>query len=683
MAEVREGQRIGNYRLIRRLGAGGFAEVYLGEHLHIKRLAAIKLLHAQRATPALRQFRKEARIIEALRHPHIVTLFDFGFEQDGTEQIIPYLIMDFAPGGSLRQRYPQGSIVKPARVLKYIEQVAAALDFAHSHKIIHRDIKPENMLIGRDKTILLSDFGIALLTARTAESGPPLARPLDMLAVNAIDAISQSSTAQIAGTVPYMAPEQLAGQPGPASDQYALGVVAYEWLCGTRPFRGPVASLLHQHMNVDPPPLRSHNPELPAQLEHVVLTSLAKTPEQRYPSAGAFAAAFAHALALDAPARPASSHTPSPTHIPPRSSLRSPQPAPNIDKHQSISRRTLLTGLGGLAIVGGIAATAAVLFPPSAPHPNVVHGNTGNSGAGATSHAVSVGTTLYQYHGHTKSVLALAWSPRQDLIASGSLDKTVRVWHATTGSEVFSNGEHRDQVNTVAWSHNGNYLASGSNDKLIYIREALTGKLIRFYSSHQDVVSSVAWSPDDKYIASASFDKTVHVWSATTGLHIQTYQGHQDVVSSIAWSPDSKFIASASSDKTVHVWEVSTGSLSYKYGRHSGFVSSVLWSIDGKQIASASDDMSVQIWDAFTGNNSYAYSKHKGAVLSITLSPDGTRIVSGSTDQTVHIWNFTNASTILVYSKHTDAVHAATWSPNGKWVASGGDDIIVNVWQAS
>src|ERR1700694_158926 len=218
----REGQHLGNYRLIRLLGQGNFSEVYLGKHVYLHTQAAIKVLQGQLASHDVAGFLTEARTIARLRHPHIIQVLDFG-----VEDTTPFLVMDYAPGGTLRQRHPKGTRLSPDTVVTYVRQVASALQYAHQEKLIHRGLKPENMLLGRDNEVLLSDFGLVI--------------------------IAQSSSQQVrdtAGTIAYMAPEQLRGKPRPASDQYALGIVVYEWLCGDRPFHGTPTELYSQHLSV-------------------------------------------------------------------------------------------------------------------------------------------------------------------------------------------------------------------------------------------------------------------------------------------------------------------------------------------------------------------------------------------------------------------------------------------------
>src|SRR5215471_21558173 len=132
------GQRLGNYRLLRLLGRGGFAEVYLGEHVYLKSCAALKVLHTSLEDEDIDPFLTEAQLLARLNHPHIVRVHDFAVEQ-GT----PFLAMDYALHGTLRHRHPYGSCLSLARTVSYVNQVAAALTYAHSHQIIHRDVKPE------------------------------------------------------------------------------------------------------------------------------------------------------------------------------------------------------------------------------------------------------------------------------------------------------------------------------------------------------------------------------------------------------------------------------------------------------------------------------------------------------------------------------------------------------------
>jgi len=255
MAE-RIGQQLGNYRLLRLLGHGGFADVYLGEHIYLKTEAAIKVLHTQLAPEDIEKFRTEALTIAHLIHPHIIRVLDFD-----VENAMPFLVMDCAPNGSLRDRHPKGSRLPPAVFMPYVQQIASALQYAHDQKFIHRDVKPENMLLGRTNEVLLSDFGIALVAQNT---------------------LSQNTEDMVIGTMAYMAPEQIQGKPRPASDQYALAVVVYEWISGQKPFNGSYMEIVTQHLSAPPPPLDEATLAIPHAVQQVLQKALAKDPHQRF-----------------------------------------------------------------------------------------------------------------------------------------------------------------------------------------------------------------------------------------------------------------------------------------------------------------------------------------------------------------------------------------------------------------
>ena len=269
----RIGQQLDNYRLTRLLGAGGFGEVYLAEHLYRSNTqVAIKIL-PQLAQDDLHSFLIEARTFR-LKHSNIVQVLDFGVEGR-----IPFIVMEYAPNGTLRQRHPKGTRVLLPTIVSYVKQVASALQYAHDERLVHRDVKPENMLIGVQNQVLLSDFGIATIAHGTA---------------------SQSVEA-MAGTIPYMAPEQIQGHPRSASDQYSLGVVVYQWLCGDYPFHGTLTDVAMQHLTMPPPSLREKVSAISPDVEQVVTTALAKDPKQRFGSLLAFATALEQASQVKQP----------------------------------------------------------------------------------------------------------------------------------------------------------------------------------------------------------------------------------------------------------------------------------------------------------------------------------------------------------------------------------------------
>src|SRR5712692_565799 len=270
------GQQLGNYCLVQLLGRGNFADVYLGEHVHLGTQAAIKVLYGPLESRDREGFLAEARTLARLRHPHIVRVLDFGIAET-----TPFLVLDYAPGGSLRTLHPKGTRLPLATVVSYVTQVAEALQYAHDERVIHRDLKPENLLVGHHHEVLLSDFGLAIMTQSSR----------------------YQQLQETAGTAAYMAPEVLRGQPCAASDQYALGVVVYEWLSGERPFAGTLTEVAVKHALVPPPALCERVPSLPAAVEQVVFKALAKDPEHRFAQVRDFALALEAASASEGSGR--------------------------------------------------------------------------------------------------------------------------------------------------------------------------------------------------------------------------------------------------------------------------------------------------------------------------------------------------------------------------------------------
>ena len=685
----RVGQQLGKYRLVRLLADGGFAEVYQGEHIHLGTQAAIKVLHAQLVSEDLEQFRQEARIVARLRHPHIVNIHDFDVES-GT----PFIVMDYAPNGNLRQRHPRGMVVPTPIILTYLQQIADALQYAHNERLIHRDIKPENMLVGWQNEILLSDFGIAVV-----EHGSRV-----------------QLVQEIIGTLAYMAPEQLQGRPRLASDQYALGVVVYEWLCGSCPFHGSVAEVVAQHVNAPPPSLCERNPTIVPELEQVVFKALAKNPEDRYHTVQDFVHAFSLVVqqqplrlrttdeVANANNLPHVPHTPNLSTIGlhseetvsvyTSSSLPAEQmllpSATGSQRKRHISRRALVVGLTGLT-AASIAGGGIAWLAQQRSHTTKAQTPTQHR-ARPTPSPVPLGTLMITYLSHTDAVNAVAWSPNGSYMASGSKDHTVHVWYPRSGSDAYSAyGKHTDAVNTVAWSPSTNsaggqnllIIASGSNDNTVQVWQVTNESSPFVYSSHSAMVNSVAWSPDGTRIASGSADHTVQVWNAADGSNAYTYPGHSDGVKAVAWSPDGTHIASGSVDTSVQVWNAVDGSNPFIYKGHTDVVNAVAWSPDGSKIASGSNDKTVQVWNSATDMQILSYANHTDVVNAVAWSPDGTLIASASNGGTVHIWNATDGSKIFVYTQHTAAVLTVAWSPNGTLLASGSADNTVQIWRAS
>jgi serine/threonine-protein kinase len=270
---IATGTRLGSYEVQEFIGQGAMGLVYRAYHAQLERFGAVKVLQGIASGPdAAARFRHEAQAIAQMRHPNIVNVYDFG-EFEGT----PYMIVEYVPGGSLAGKMQQDEPLDQVSALGYLRGTAEGLDYAHSLGIVHRDVKPANVLLEKNGSPVLADFGLVKLM-----QGSSL----------------QSLTGVTTGTPAYMAPEQVMGhQVGAAADRYSLATIAYEMLTGSIPFTGEgVLELLYAHVHREPPPPSSRNAALSPAVDAVIMRGLAKDPNARWASCTEFVDALAGAL---------------------------------------------------------------------------------------------------------------------------------------------------------------------------------------------------------------------------------------------------------------------------------------------------------------------------------------------------------------------------------------------------
>jgi tRNA A-37 threonylcarbamoyl transferase component Bud32 len=351
------GKSLGRYHVVEQLGEGGMASVFKAYDKSLERYVAIKVIRTEIVMDQefLQRFQREARALAQLDHPYILKVLDYG-EQDG----MPYLVMPFAPGGTLKSR--MGSPWSYQEAARLLAPIARALECAHQQLIIHRDVKPANILFTSSETPILSDFGIAKM--------------LDMG-----ESMQLTGTGMGIGTPDYMAPEQWLGKVDARTDVYALGVVFYEMVTGRRPYNADTpAAVMLKHMQDPLPRPRSFVSSLPDEVEQVIFKALAKQPEDRYRDMGAFASALEKLAS--GPALPAGSGIPMqveptmraavtarPATGPRPVTASAPAPAPASAQPASSIKKWTIGGIAVAALVGIVvcAVVVAVLFASQSP----------------------------------------------------------------------------------------------------------------------------------------------------------------------------------------------------------------------------------------------------------------------------------------------------------------------------
>lgn len=417
------GKQLDGYQLLELLGSGTFGAVYKAKDLRRNDFVAIKVMQSFGKKDEIDLFLEEVSNLTRLRHPHIVPIRNGKIDR---KTDIPYIAMEYAPNGTLRSRHKRGEQLPLTIVVQYVTQIADALQFAHNDHIIHRDIKPENVLIGPNNELWLSDFGISMSTATF------------------LKAINNTVPVNAAGTPYYMAPEQFLGDLDKAIDQYALAIMAYEWLKGYPPFIisgaiDPITAFLtlcNLHTNMPVPPLHDKRSDIPSQVEAVIMKALAKKPEERYVSVREFA------QALEAAA--------------------SKPPVGTLLSILSLGKCFEMDDVGRF-----------IEFPC------FIHINWFPDGTRLASIAgdrqrvriwdVQSGQEVMKPTNHVDKGV---WSPDGTRLAFGD-QKTVQIWDVQSNQEVKCFMGHEDYVSKVAWSPDGTRIASASTDGTVRIWQAV------------------------------------------------------------------------------------------------------------------------------------------------------------------------------------------------------------------
>lgn len=652
------------------LGRGGMGVVYKAFDRETEEMVALKVLRGEIAADetALVRFRNEVRVARRITHRNVCRIHDFNRTEDAA-----YISMEFIEGRSLRQMILETGGLGLEQGLPLARQICEGLAEAHRQGVVHRDLKPENVMVDRDSTVRLLDFGIA----RSALGA------------------GVTQTGAVMGTPAYMAPEQAEGHVDRRSDIYALGLILYEMFTGTPTFRAPTPiAVVMKHIQEIPTPPRNFKPNIPVHIERTILRCLAKKPDDRFQSVSEVAEALEgriEAMAPDAtadvqlPSAPAAPQpAPAATRQIPTVPMRTvepeaapapatagrqtramPQvPAPPVAAKSSAATMLVIIAVVLVAFVG-LGAAALWYFKPwtrffAAPQPESAASTTPAtappSPSGSTTPASTQPNAAQPATTGAVDLQAPSGLPAPSEKAGPPAD--------TAGAPPPAKAKSAEPPPPALPPVNLN---------LAYVAAI----------SQRGAINSVAFSPDGRLVVTAGQDTTVGVWDASSGRQIHKMRGHTGAVLGVAFSRDGSRVASASQDRTARIWSVGAGTEQTVLPRENTPVLRVTFSADGQMLATALGDGRIRLWEAGTGAPLQDLQGHSGPVFAIAFSPSGRTLISGGRDGSIRLWDVTNGQERASLRGHSGPVSSVAVSADGRWIASAGQDGAVKVWEAA
>ena len=645
----------GRYRIVKRLSVeGGFSITYLAEDIDkLDDLCVVKQLapKAQNQTTlkkAVKLFEQEAQRLQELgEHPQIPNLLAY-FEQDN----YLYLVQQFINGDNLLKRIQENGRFRESEIRKLLLDLLPVLKFIHKKGVIHRDIKPENVIIRQsDGKHVLIDFGASKLLTATV----------------------QNKMGTSIGSHGYTPVEQMQdGKAYPASDLFSLGASCFFLLTGISPSKLWMEkgyawiSTWRKHFTASDGKRISISMELGEVIDKLLKVDI----KERYHSAEEVI------KDLTPQEISASVATTLLTSVPTKSDAATVQVPKQLKKRNRwlLNGGLVLLGLGGLFwFFQTQQETINGFINPIQP----LIENLSNS-------------RVFTLRGHASDVNSVDFSPEGDKLASGSDDKTIKVWDVNSKEEILTLQGHSGWIWDVTFSPDGQTLATTSYDETIKLWNLSTGEEIRTLKGHSAGVTSVAFSQDGKTLASGSLDRTIKLWDLDTGKQIQTLKGHSKGVTSVDFSADGFTLASGSWDKTIKLWNLQTGKPIRTFEGHKDKVLSVAFAPDGKTLASGSKDKTVKLWNLATGEVSHTFREHTDKVNSVAYVPsnikgnldNGKMLASGSNDNTIKLWDLNTGKLIHTLKQDVGYIYSVAASADGKKIAGGGSaENIIKIWQ--